>query len=416
MKSAQTQLAANGGPKAKTTPYGSGRRFAGNELEYLRQALESNTLFYGFGTWVKRACEQMRDYTGRPYAVACTSGSAAVHLGLIAAGVGPGDEVILTPNTDSGSALGIIEEGAVPVFCDCESTFQASAATVAARLTPRTKAVVVVHLAGYPAPVEEIIALCQPTGIAVIEDCAQSWGTKRHGRRVGTFGIAGCFSTNDYKHISTGDGGFVVLSDEALYRRVLNYADKCYDRQFQGELRQAYHGLNYRMSELQGAVACAQLEKVEAITARQHALGERLSRQLEGLRGARLMGALPDAYSTYWWTALVVDPAAVTASRDEIVGALQAEGLRVNSYGQYDLIQTPLFQTRVARPWLADERRFYPFVQPDGRSFTYTLAATPTHRRLLETAIQIAMNASYTDRDMDETAAGIRKVVETYSR
>ena len=127
-----SELAINGGPKAKTTPYGTAMRYMDNELAYLKEVLEQNTLFYDFGRFVKRACEMMKAYTQMPFVVACASGSAAVHLGLVVAGVGPGDEVILTPNTDSGSIIGILLEGAVPVFCDCDWTLQPTAQTVAA--------------------------------------------------------------------------------------------------------------------------------------------------------------------------------------------------------------------------------------------------------------------------------------------
>ena len=409
-------LAINGGPKAKSTPYTTGQRFTGNERKYLDEALAGNTLFYGFGKFVKRACEMMQIYTGRPHVVACSSGSAAIHLGLIAAGIGPGDEVIVTPNTDFGSLIGIIAEGAVPVFCDCEWTLQASAATVAAKITPRTRAVEVIHLAGHPAPVDEIVALCQPRGIAVVEDCAQSWGTQLHGKQVGSFGTAGCFSTNDFKHISTGDGGFVVLNDPALYRRVSNYSDKHYDRLFTGDLAGAHFGMNYRLSELQGAVAVAQLEQVAAITARHHELGERLAAKLRDLPGAKLLQPITGSYATYWWTTLFVDESAVTVSRDELVQALRAEGLNVSSYGKYDRISSGLMQSREVRPWLTDARRQYPFVQPDGRSYEYRLADTPTHERILATGIMIQFGRFYSDRDIDETAAGIQKVFAAYTK
>lgn len=411
-----SRLAINGGPKAKTTPYGTGKRFAGNEVKYLTAALEQNTLFYGTGQWVKRACEMMKEYTGLPYVVACTSGTASIHLGLIAAGVGPGDEVILTPNTDSGSAIGIIEEGAVPVFCDCEWSLQPSARTVADRITGRTRAVVVIHLAGHPAPVDQIVELCRPRGIVVIEDCAQSWGARLHGRRVGTSSTAGCYSINDFKHISTGEGGFVALSDPELYRRVHNYADKYYDRFFKMELLQAHHGMNYRMTELQGAVACAQLERVDQITSRQHEIGDSLRRRLEGLPGARILQPIEGGYATYWWTALFVEPEAVTASRDDIAKAFQAEGLPLGSYGKYDLIEKPLFQKRQVRPWLKDGRAAFPFDQPDGRSYHYSIDQTPIHKKALETGIMMGMGAFWTDQDVAETAAGIRKVLQAYNR
>ena len=272
----------------------------------------------------------------------------------------------------------------------------------------------VIHLAGQPAPVDEIMAACAKRGVAVIEDCAQSWGAKLRGKRVGSSGLAGCFSTNDFKHISTGDGGFVVLDDDELYRRVSNYADKYYDRFFGGQQRQAHHAMNYRMSELQGAVACAQLERVDEITERQHALGARLEAKLAGLRGGRLLKGLPESYSTYWWTALFVDEAALTVGRDKVTEALQAEGVSCYSYGKYDLIQARLFQERVARPWAAPKLRQYPFVQPDGRSYTYSLDQTPVHQRALKTGIQITMNRFYTDQDMDEVAAAIHKVLGAF--
>lgn len=409
-------LAINGGPKSKTTPYGVSKRFGEEELTQLRETLAQNTLFYGFGSQVKQACGKMQAYTGRPYIVPCSSGTAAIHLGLIACGIGPGDEVILTPNTDSGSVIGIIEEGAVPVFCDCAETLQPTADTIAARITKRTRAVVVVHLAGYPAPMDEIEALCRARGIGVVEDCAQSWGTRLNGRLVGTWGTAGAYSTNDFKHISTGDGGFVALSDETLYRRVSNYSDKHYDRLFSGELKQAHHGMNYRMSELQGAVAVAQLDKVDAITARHHAVGLRFEQKLKGLRGGHMLKGLSGAYSTYWWSALLTDPDRLDGTRDEMVKALQAEGLNLSSYGGYDLIQRPLFRDRNVRPWLEAPRNRYPFVQPDGREYTYDYAPTPTHKRLIDTAITLSLSGGYTDQDVDETAAGIHKVFNAFYR
>lgn len=408
-------LALDGGPATKTTPYGTGKRFADNELKYLEEALAQNTLFYGHGEMVKRACEKMQAYTGRPFVVACSSGTAAIHLGLIAAGIGPGDEVICTPNTDAGSVIGIMEEGAVPVFCDPEFTLQPSPGAIEEKITDRTKAVEVIHLAGYPAPIDQIQALCDARGIALIEDCAQSWGTRIHGRLVGTWGVAGCYSLNDYKHISAGDGGFVALEDEQLYRRVSNYADKHYDRLFDLSQRQAHHAMNYRMSELQGAVALAQLEKVDRITSRQHELGDRLYELLKPLKGAKMVQPIDGAYATYWWTAIFIDPAAVTVSRDRIVEALGAEGIACGAMGN-SLYQTPLFQERIVRPWLEDDRKYYPLSQPDGREYFYSIDDTPRHKRMMQTGVQLGLNTFYTDQDIEETARGILKVLAAYAR
>ncbi len=411
------QLAVNGGTPAVSTPAGTGNRFDGNELKYLQQALEQNTLFYGFGKFVKAACAKMAAYTGMPYVVACSSGSAAVHLGLIACGIGKGDEVICTPNTDFGSVLGILAEGAVPVFCDTDATLQPTARSVKAVITRRTRAVIVVHLSGYPAPVDAITRLCRRHGIGVVEDCAQSWGTRLHDQPVGSFGDAGAFSTNDFKHLSTGDGGFVTLRDAEVYRRVSNYSDKHYDRLFDRSQNGHHLGLNYRMSELQGAVALAQLERVRRITAHYHKLGELLYRRVGDLPGGTLTPRIPGAYATYWWTNILTEPRRLRVDRDTLITALRAEGVPAGSYGKYDLIQKPLFQKRIVRPWLKGARARYPFIQPDGRSYTYDYARLPWHRRMLEHAIMIqAFGQSRTEQNIREIAAGIRKVFHAYAR
>ncbi len=416
MKPPSPSLALSGGPKAVTTPPSTGNRFSGNERRYLQETLRQNTLFYGFGSFVQKACKAMRRYTGLPYVVPCSSGTAAIHLGLIACGIGPGDEVICTPNTDAGTVIGILAEGAVPVFCDVDDTFQPSPRTIRAALTRRTRAVIVVHLAGYPAPVDAIIRLCRSRGLPVLEDCAQSWGTRLNGQLVGTFGLAGAFSTNDFKHISTGDGGFLALRDEALFRRTANYADKCYDRLFDRSLFGAHFGMNYRMTELQGAVALAQLEKVRRVTSHYHQLGTLLERHLADLPAGRLIPPLPNAYATYWWTALLPDYRHLKADRDTLVRALQAEGVPASSYGKYDLIQKPLFQTRVMRPWLKGWKRRYPFVQPDGRSYRYDYTTTPTHKKLLDEAIMLSPFGEFRTKDyIREVATGIRKVFHFFS-
>jgi len=410
------QLALHGGPKAKTVPYGKGLRFNGNELKYLQEALEQNTLFYSFGKQVQAACDAMRAYTGLEYVAACTSGSAAIHLGLIAAGIGPGDEVVCTPNTDNGTVLGIMEEGAVPIFCDCGYHLQPTPESIAAVLTPRTKAVVVVHLMGYPAPVDAIVALCTQHGIPVVEDCAQSWGTRLHGQLVGTFGIAGCYSTNDFKHLSTGDGGFVALSDQSLYRRITSYADKGYDRMFKGEESGWYHGINYRMSELQGAVARAQLERVDEITGRFNARGTQMRRLLKDLPGASMVPVINGAYTTCWKTVLITRPAELSAPRETLIEALQAEGITATTYAQYDLILKRLFTERIVRPWLEVPRSQYPFVQPDGREYHYSLDSTPVHGELLETALFIPLHGFHTEQDVEETAEGVWKVFSFFAK
>jgi len=255
---ADEKLAIDGGPKAKPTPYGTGRRFGLEEARELLEALDQNTLFYVHGNKVKTFVREFADLYGVNYAVATSSGTGAIHVALGAAGVSVGDEVITSPITDMGTLIGILYQNAVPVFADLEPySYNMSPEAVAACVTDRTKAILVVHLAGNPADMDPIMEIARTHGLTVIEDCAQSALARYRGRYVGTIGDFGAFSTNDYKHISTGDGGVVLVNgDEATFHRTHMFADKNYNR-FGETVRGTipYLAPNYRMTELQGAVS-----------------------------------------------------------------------------------------------------------------------------------------------------------------
>lgn len=254
----RSELALNGGPKTKTTPFGAGKRFDAEELQQLREALEQNTLFYWSGRKVKQFCADFAKMYDVPYCVATSSGTAALHVAVAALGLGAGDEVITSPITDMGSLIGILFQGAIPVFADVDPhTYNLDPAAVEARITPRTKALLVVHLAGNPCDMDAILSITQKYNLKVIEDCAQSYLSTYKGRLAGTFGDVGCFSLNDYKHISAGDGGMVITKDAEIARQLAYYADKHYHRDGSGRDPE-WLAANYRMSELVGAVAIAQ--------------------------------------------------------------------------------------------------------------------------------------------------------------
>ena len=169
------KLAIHGGTPVKTTPYGTTKRFGKRELEYLEQALEQNTLFYWKGSFAKRLCEKFAEIYGAKHCAVTSSGTSAIHTALGACGVQPGDEVITAPITDMGSVIGILYQNAVPVFADLDpNSYNMTAKTVEEKITDKTRAVVVVHLAGNAAEIDEIVEVCHKRGIYVIEDCAQS--------------------------------------------------------------------------------------------------------------------------------------------------------------------------------------------------------------------------------------------------
>src|SRR5690554_4420555 len=168
---------------------------------------------------------------GVDYCVATSSGTASINVALGTVGVTAGDEVITSPITDMGTVIGILYQNAIPIFADLDPhTYNLDPKSVEEKITDKTKAILVVHLAGNPADMDAIMEIAKKHDIKVIEDCAQSYMSYYKGKLVGTIGDIGCFSLNDFKHISAGDGGMCLLNDEETYKKAFRFADKNYDR------------------------------------------------------------------------------------------------------------------------------------------------------------------------------------------
>jgi dTDP-4-amino-4,6-dideoxygalactose transaminase len=404
-------LAVHGGTPVKTTPFGTGRRFGEDELKELEEALNQNTLFYHFGSKVKTFLARFNELYGVRYSVAASSGTAAIHIALGAAGIGVGDEVITSPITDTGTVIGILYQNAIPVFADLEpETYNLNPDSVEASITPRTKAIVVVHLAGNPCDMDPIMAIARRHGLKVIEDCAQSYLAQYKGRLVGTIGDYGCFSTNDFKHISTGDGGIVTINsgDERDYQTAHAFADKNYNR-FGTQVHRDIQRLapNYRMTELQGAVGIAQLKKLPWICERRHAIGEAITAGIRGIPGIRPHRVEPGNRCTYWFYMLRVDEAELGCTRDEFSRALQAEGIPNRAgYIPHVVYMQPMFQQRSAYP-----NSSFPF---DLSEASYAPGTCPEAEAILATAVQIPVSEFYTDADVQDIVTAIRKVAAYY--
>lgn len=404
----EPQLAMLGGQPVKTSPYGTGRRFGLEEVHELVEALEQNTLFYFAGTKVKKFLARFNEIYGVPYSVATSSGTAAIHVALGVAGVSVGDEVITSPITDQGTVIGILYQNAVPVFADVDPhTYNLDPASVEARITARTKAIVVVHLAGNPCPMDEILTVAARHHLVVIEDCAQSYLTRYQGRLAGTWGDFGCFSTNDFKHISTGDGGVVVINQggDAQYRATLAFADKNYQRGSVVSRDAQYLAPNYRMTELQGAVGAAQLLKLVDICEARHRYGERITEGVSGLPGITPHRVPPTGWSSYWFYMFRVDDQVLGCTRDEFARALAAEGIACQAgYIAQPLYLQPLFQSKHAYPGT-----IFPFADDDGR---YQPGWCPNAEAVLRTAVRLPISEFHTETDQIEVIAAIRKVAQ----
>ncbi|HOX07122.1 MAG TPA: DegT/DnrJ/EryC1/StrS family aminotransferase [Planctomycetota bacterium] len=406
------ELAIHGGPKAKTTPYGTGSKYGPEEEREVIAALRQGTLFYAFGQKTKALCSRFSELYGLAHATATSSGTAAIHVALGCAGVGPGDEVIVTPITDMGSVIGILYQGAVPVFADMEPyTFAPDPESIAARITDRTRAIVVVHLAGNPAKMDRIMAIARERGVAVIEDCAQAWLTEYQGRKAGTFGAMGCFSLNEFKHISAGDGGLVGTNNPELARLAALWADKCYDRT--SKVRDPWFlAPNYRMNELTAAVSLAQLEKAAAIVERRSVLGRKLTAGITGLPGVVPLEEQRGGRCSFWFYMFRIDPAAVGVGRDEFVAALKAEGVACEA----GYIQDVVYKYRLFREKSAFPHSRWPFEDPrTGKVVEYPDGLCPTAEEIIRTCVWMPLNQWFTDRDVEEAAAGIAKVARHFA-
>jgi len=407
------ELAINGGPKVRTRPWPAvGRRFGKEELKQLEEALAQNTLFYIYGNKTRQLCARMARACGAKHVVACSSGSAAVHGAIKACGVGPGDEVITSPITDAGTILGIIYEGAIPVFADIDpASYNITAASIEERISKRTKAVIAVHLAGVPADIKPIVRLCRRHNIKLIEDCAQSWGAMVDDQWVGTFGDVGTFSLNDYKHLSAGEGGLIVTEDDELYATAWRAIDKCYDR-LTGTRDVYFVAPNYRITELQSAVGLAQLGKLKRIVSKRHRLGERLTAGLKGIPGIIPHKVPRGGYATYWFYLIGLDVERLGVDARTFGKALNAEGIA----GSGSFYMRPVYlEYSYLRQRTAFHHSRYPFTLAR-KAIKYREGLCPNAERIGQAVYYFPLNEWLTNREIDDTIAAVRKVAEHYGR
>jgi dTDP-4-amino-4,6-dideoxygalactose transaminase len=300
-------------------------------------------------------------FYGATAAVASSSGTAAVHVALAALGLDPRDEVITTPITDMGTVIPILACNCIPVFADVSpETGNLTADTIAEKITQRTRAVIVVHLFGRPVDLSPVVDLVRRHGLALIEDCAQAHGAEYGGRKVGTFGDLGCFSLQQSKQISCGDGGFTLVNRRDLEERARLFVDKGWMRH--GEARgHRFLGMNYRITELQAAVAVAQMRKLPRLLASRRASALELTRQLRETPGIVLPADDPSAVSSWWKVAVGIDDAAVGSSAADVLDALIVEGVKATRPYR----PRPLF----AEEMLRDQRTYgnsrFPFTEGD---------------------------------------------------
>jgi dTDP-4-amino-4,6-dideoxygalactose transaminase len=391
--------------------------FTPEEADAVHRVVLSNKVNYWTGTECREFEQEFAAWCGVPHAVALANGTLALDVALKALGIGPDDEVVVTPRTFIASVSCVVNAGAVPVFADVEAdSGNISARTMAAVLTPRTKAVICVHLAGWPCDMDPIMALAEQHGLKVIEDCAQAHGARYKGRSVGSIGHVGAWSFCQDKIMTTGgEGGMVTTHDEALWRAMWSFKDHgksyeaVYERQHPPGFRWLHEsfGTNWRMLEMQAVIGRIQLARMPEWAAARKRNADAIwaaCREFSALRVPQIKcascpgachAAVASCEHAHYKCYAYVQPEQLTDgwSRDRIVETITAEGV-------------PCYQGSCSEVYL--EKAF------DGTGWRPE-ERLPTAKVLGETSIMFLVHPTLTEAEVSKTCEAVRRVMRAAS-
>ncbi len=304
---------------------------AGRELEYVTKAVSGGWISSS-GGYVKEFEEAFAKYLDVPLAVTTTSGTAALHLALVAAGIGPGDEVLIPSFTMIATAFAVCYTGAKPVFVDAEAkTWNIDIAQLESKIGPRSKAILPVHVYGHACDMDAMSALSQKHQLLVIEDAAEAIGSRYQGKLCGSLGDMSCFSFFANKLVTTGEGGMVAARDERFADRLRSYKNLCFP--LKGPRRYVHEdiGFNYRMPNVLAAIGLAQLERVDFYLENRRRNAAYYDARLKNQRGITTPPNEPYTLNSYWmYGILIEDDFGLT--RDEVMTRLHAAGIDTRSF------------------------------------------------------------------------------------
>ena len=404
-------LARDGGTRVRVTPFpGGGPELTAEDAEAVAAVVRSGQLGRHGGRQVLGLESAFAGLLGVPprSVIASTSGTAAVHLAIAALDPEPGDEIIVPPISDFGTVIPVLVQNAVPVFADVRpDSWCLDPEDVARRISERTRAIVAVHLFGQPCDLDALRALAAARGLALIEDCAQAPLAQWRDRPVGTWGDFGCFSLQQSKHITAGEGGLTVAADPAQAERARLFADKGWPRE--GEARtHLFLGLNYRMTELQGAVAAAQLPRLAGIVRRRQALAARLDAALAGAPGVSVHRLPAGARSAYWLYHFNVD---LPGGASAFAAAVRAEGVPLASGYVPPLYLVPALRER--RTYGASG---FPFDSPYARPQPpYAPGLCPVAESMGGRLCYLGLHQGWSDQEVTDVAAAVQKVAAAFA-
>ena len=320
--------------------------FLGNEKAYVMDCLES-TWISSAGKYVEHFEAAFSQFCAVQHAISCCNGTAALHLALLALGVGSGDEVIIPTLTFVATANAVAYCGARPVLVDCEpETWNMDPSLIEEKITSRTRGIIVVHLYGHPVDMDPILAIARQHGLFVVEDAAEAHGADYKGRRVGSLGDVATFSFYGNKIITTGEGGMVVTDDQALARKIRQLKGQGQD--FERRYWFPILGYNYRMTNIQAAIGLAQLEKVDWHLTRRREIAGWYQELLGGHPLFALQPEKPWARNVYWMNSVVLAEG-FPLSRDEAMQRLAEQGIETRPFF-YPMHTLPMYRPLASGP------------------------------------------------------------------
>jgi len=418
-------LAINGGTPVRTTPFPPYVTIGDEEKRAVMEVLDSAVLSKFLGTWspefyggprVQKLEREWAEYFGIRYAVSVNSATSGLYAAVGATGVGPGDEVIVSPYTMTASATAALVYGGIPVFADIDpETFCLSPASIRERITPRTKAIIVVDIFGHPAEMNEIMQIAREHHLVVIEDAAQAPGAHYHGRNAGTLADMGVYSLNYHKTIHCGEGGMVVTNSDEFAERlqlIRNHGEVVVKNKGVTNLVNMV-GFNYRMTEIEAAIASEQLRKLESLVAPRVEAAEFLTREFSGLPGLTPPVVRPNVRHGYYVYAMKYDAAATGIPRKRFVAAMQAEGIPLGEGYVEPIYLQPMYQQRIAFG-----KDGFPFTYPGYQGkLDYERGLCPVTERMhfQELLHGDFCHAGMTHEDLEDIVRAFRKVAENLS-
>jgi dTDP-4-amino-4,6-dideoxygalactose transaminase len=396
----QTKLAHLGGRPLRSAPFAPWPAFSHEELAAAQRVLESGKVNYWTGDEGRQFETEFASFAGCEYGVAVANGTVALELALHTLGIGPGDEVVIPSRTFIASASCVLMRGAIPVVADVDRDSQTiTESTIRAVLSPRTRAIIAAHLAGWPCDMDPILELARNYGLKVVEDCAQAHGATYKGRPVGSMGTVGAFSFCQDKIMSTGgEGGMLTTNDPEIWTRAWAFKDhgKSYEAVYQRQHPPGYRwlheslGTNWRLTEMQSAIGRVLLRKLPEFVQKRQRLAGLLTERLSGITAVRTTKPPEHLTHSFYKYYVFLRPEQLKDDwdRQRMVDAINAEGV-------------PCFTGSCSEIYL--EGMFPRDLRPSQR--------LPVARELGETAMMFLVHPTLSDGDMEDTASAIEKVL-----